>query len=189
MRMTDWSPATSPRPAEGAAIVSRAPSEQLLRLLDSSVTASTHMPMYTVPAALPASTEIVSGNARSCFAPNAASGYAPISVSRPLMIGFGDRIARIVVAPDTMVPWLRMANVKVADLPGASVAEAGDTPVNVRSGPGAMTVASKVWAAVSPPGSEAETVIVAEPVASAATATVEPEIETAATEGFDDDAP
>ena len=59
------------------------------------------------------------------------------------------------------------------------------------SGSGARlgTMVSKVWVAVSPAGSEAETVIVAEPVASAATATVEPEIETDATEGFDDDAP
>ncbi|MCY4646873.1 MAG: hypothetical protein OXE73_08370 [Gammaproteobacteria bacterium] len=43
--------------------------------------------------------------------------------------------------------------------------------------------------AVSPPGSEADTVIVAEPCASAETVTLEPETETAATEGSDDDAP
>ena len=62
---------------------------------------------------------------------------------------------------------------------------------NRATGSGARlgTVASKAWVAVSPPGSEADTVIVAEPVASAATATDEPETETAATEGFDDDAP
>ena len=57
------------------------------------------------------------------------------------------------------------------------------------SGARLATVASNVWVAVSPAGSEAATVIVAEPCASAVMVTVEPEMETAATAASDDDAP
>ena len=105
------------------------------------------------------------------------------------MMGFGDRMTRIVVAPDTPVPWLRMPNVSVTESPGVSVAVAGDTEVNARSGSGATTAMWPLNVSLRPAGSVAVTSIIAEPGDTALSVTSEPETETAATAVSDEDAP
>ena len=104
------------------------------------------------------------------------------------MMGFGDRTARIVVASDAPVPWLRMPNVNVAESPGASMAVAGTTDVNARSGTGMTTATWPLTVSLRPAGSVAVTSIVAEPPDTPAIVTSEPETETAATAESDEDA-
>ena len=94
-------------------------------------------------------------------------------------------MARIVVALEARVPWLRMRNAKVTELPGVSVAEAGNTPANARSGAGGVTVTLTCWVAPPPSGSRAVTVSVVSPTATPWIVTTAPETEAVETEELD----